>query len=485
MRGTIYDCNMVPLTNNNTRLVAAVLPNPKGIVALKSCAASDCLDNALNDLKNNNATICNVDKEINSDGIEFTTIYEQSVDKLSACHLIGYTDNTGHGVSGLQRAYDDFLYSEQYVSAVFTKDGIGNFLDGVEPYFENDLRIINNGVVSTIDINIQNIVESVASQMTSGCVIVSDAATGKIRAMSSVPSFDINNISKSLQSNNSPMINRAITAYSVGSIFKPLVAAVAIENGKSNSIFFCEGSKEIAGRKFRCHKLSGHGNMNLCTAIAESCNCYFYNLAQILGGNDIYKSAASLCFSNRIKLAENLYTLKGTFPSEEMLENEGALVNISIGQGELLASPVSLLNLYQAIAGDGSYYMPSVVEKTLKDGVQTYYDFGEKTRIMKESTAKELREYLKSVVTSGTGTQAAPTLTTAAGKTATAQTGRYYEDGSEITNSWFCGFFPADEPQYIMVVMSDSKLQQSTASIFAQIADKISVLTGNNVKIND
>ena len=189
--------------------------------------------------------------------------------------------------------------------------------------------------------------------------------------------------------------------------------------------------------------------------------------------------------NNRIKLAENLYTSKSTFPSEQTLKNEGALANISIGQGELLASPVALITLYQAIAGDGSYYMPSVVEKTVKDGVQKHYDYGEKTRIMKESTAKELREYLKSVVTSGTGTQAAPTLTTAAGKTATAQTGRYYDDGSEITNSWFCGFFPADEPQYIMVVMSDSKLQQSTASIFAQIADKISVLTGNNVKIND
>ena len=485
MRGTIYDCNMVPLTNNSTRLIAAILPNPKGVIALKSCAVGDNLEDALNDLKNNNATICNVNKEISGDGITFTNIYEQSTDKLSACHLIGYTDNTGHGVCGLQAAYDDFLYSEEYVSAVFTKDGVGNFLDGIEPYFENDLRIINNGVVSTIDINIQNIVESVASQMTSGCVIVSDAATGKIRAMASVPSFDINNISKSLQSNNSPMIDRAITAYSVGSIFKPLVAAVAVENGKSKSVFCCEGSKEIAGRKFRCHKLSGHGDMSLCNAIAQSCNCYFYNLSQMLGGNNIYKAASSLCLSNKIKLAENLYTAKGTFPCEEALNNEGALANISIGQGELSASPVALLNLYQAIAGDGSYYVPSVVEKTLNDGVQKHYDYGEKTRIMKESTAKELREYLKSVVTNGTGTQAAPTLTTAAGKTATAQTGRYYDDGSEITNSWFCGFFPADEPQYIMVVMSDSKLQQSTASIFAQIADKISVLTGNNVKIND
>lgn len=485
LRGTIYDCNMVPLTNNSTRLVAAVLPTPRGVIALKSCADDKNIEKSLNELQENKAIVCDVEKTINSDGIAFATIYEQSSEKLLASHLIGYVDSSGHGVSGLQKAYDNLLYSDEYASAIFVKNGMGDVLDGINPYFENDLSIINNGISTTIDINIQNIVESVAAQMNSGCVIVSEVSTGKIRAMSSVPTFDINNIAQSLIGDNSPMINRAITAYSVGSIFKPLVAAVAIENGKNNSIFFCEGSKEIAGRKFRCHKLSGHGNMNLCSAISQSCNCYFYNLSQILGGSNIYKSASSLCFGNKIKLAENFYSFEGMLPQEELLDNAGALANISIGQGELLASPVSLLNLYQAIAGDGSYYMPSVVEKTLKDGVQTYYDFGEKTRIMKESTAKELREYLKSVVTSGTGTQAAPTLTTAAGKTATAQTGRYYEDGSEITNSWFCGFFPVDEPQYIVVVMSDSKLQVSTASIFAQIADKISELMRISIENND
>ena len=148
-------------------------------------------------------------------------------------------------------------------------------------------------------------------------------------------------------------------------------------------------------------------------------------------------------------------------------------------------SPVSILTLYLSIAGDGSYYLPSIVEKTLIDGKEQSYDIGNKTRVMSKTVAQTLREYLKTVITDGTGAEAAPTLTTAAGKTATAQTGRYYDDGTEITNSWFCGMFPADNPQYVVVVMSDSKLNVSTASVFAQIADGIMLLFGNNVEIAD
>ena len=100
---------------------------------------------------------------------------------------------------------------------------------------------------------------------------------------------------------------------------------------------------------------------------------------------------------------------------------------------------------------------------------------------MSENTAAILRNYLKGVVTDGTGSEAAPKFTTAAGKTATAQTGRYYDDKSEITNSWFCGFFPAEEPKYVVVVMSDSKLSVSTASVFAEIADGITQFENKNV----
>ena len=97
---------------------------------------------------------------------------------------------------------------------------------------------------------------------------------------------------------------------------------------------------------------------------------------------------------------------------------------------------------------------------------------------MSKYTAAKIREYLKNVIINGTGVEAKPKHTTAAGKTATAQTGRYYENGQEITNSWFCGFFPYKDPQYVIIVMSD------TASIFAEITDKICELKGINIKNN-
>lgn len=484
LRGTIYDCNMVPLTNNACKTVAAVMPTPQGVLAINNCAQGEALNNALEILKTNKPAVCEAEKIINSEGIAFATVYEQSNEELSACHLIGYTDNTGHGVSGLQLAYDEFLYSEKFASAVFTVGGNGEVLDGIEPFFENDISIVHSGVVTTIDINIQSIAELAAAKMNSGCAIVAEVATGKIRAMASVPSFNINAIAESLQSDGSPMLNRALLAYSVGSVFKPCVAATALEAGKGDQVFNCEGSLKIVDRVFRCHDISGHGIMNLRGAIAQSCNCFFYNFAMNLGSEPIYKMVSILNFGAKIKLCENLYSPSGTIPSLSSLDNDGALANLSIGQGNLLLSPVSMLTLYLSIAGDGSYYLPSVVEKTIKDGMEAIYDKGAKTRVMNADTAAILRDYLETVVSNGTGVEATPKSCTAAGKTATAQTGRYYEDGTEITNSWFCGFFPVEKPEYVVVVMSDGKLNVSTASIFAEIADEITLLYDKNVENN-
>jgi len=482
LRGTIYDCNMVPLTNTELKTYAAVSPTPKGVMAISRCAEGESLENTLEILKSNKPAVCVVDNTIDSEGIAFTTVYEHSGEMISACHLLGYTDSSGHGVSGLQLAYDDLLYSDEFVSANFTVGGTGDVLNGIEPTFQNDMSVTNSGVVCTIDINIQNITEKAAAQMNSGCAIVADVATGKIRAMASVPTFELKTIGESLQKPDSPMINRALSAYSVGSVFKPCVAVAALEKGKGGHIFNCKGSLEIVDRVFRCHVLSGHGVMNLQSALAQSCNCFFYDFALGLGGESIYKIASSLNFGSKIKICDNLYTPLGSIPKLQTLNNDGALANLSIGQGNLLLSPVSMLTLYMSIAGDGSYYLPSVVEKTVKDGVENLYNTGSPTRVMSEKTATTLREYLKTVITDGTGGEAAPTLTTAAGKTATAQTGRYYKDGTEITNSWFCGFFPAEAPEYVVVVMSDSKLNVSTASVFAQIADGITEIYNENVE---
>lgn len=484
LRGTIYDCNMVPLTNTTSGLVAAISPTSKGMTAISSALEGEERKKTIETLSLDKPVVCAVDKEIMGESVSTTRVYEHTPTSSTACHIIGYTDAEGHGVSGLELAYDDILYSDKTVSAVFASDGKGNILKGIEPYFENDLSVVHSGVVTTLDINIQNITENALKNLTSGCAIVSEVKTGKIRAIASVPTFDINNLSLSLQSENSPLLNRALLAYNVGSVFKPCVAAVAIESGCGSLSFNCEGKIKIVDREFSCHKLQGHGNVDLQTALSESCNCFFYNLALNLGGDPIYKMASTLGFGTETKIAKNISTDSGILPKTKTLANQGALANLSIGQGELILSPVSMLALYQAIAGDGGYYLPSIVEKTIKNDLEEIYDAGHKTRVMSAETAGILRGYLRSVVTDGTGKEAQPKLCDAAGKTATAQTGRYYESGVEITNSWFCGFFPFENPKYVVVVMSDSKLQVSTASIFSQIADGITQFKNLNMQNN-
>ncbi|MBR4073648.1 MAG: penicillin-binding protein 2 [Clostridia bacterium] len=370
----------------------------------------------------------------------------------------------------LEKAFDSQLYSDKKANAVFSVDGAGKVLFGDGIKIENDTSVIADGIVTTIDINIQLIAEKVSESIEKGAVVIADAEKGKIRAMVSKPDYDPTQIAGYLNTENSPLYNRCISAYNVGSAFKPCVAAAAIETNKAGYNLTCTGYELITDRRFNCHKKDGHGTVNLKAALSLSCNVFFYNMALRLGGNSLYSMAASLGFGQRLKLAQGYYTAAGNLTSRSALSNEAELANLSIGQGRLLLSPVSMLTLYCAIANDGSYNIPSVVEGVLKDGKYTATEKSAPTRVMSEDTALKLRKYLEGVVSDGTGTAAKPTNTTAAGKTATAQTGKY-KNGVEITHSWFCGFFPADTPKYVVIVMSEGGT--GTAGVFAKIADKI------------
>ncbi len=476
-RGTIYDYKQRPITNNETVVLAAVSPTPQAITCISSVLSGEALTSALSSLSSGMPIVCEVPFMIECDGIACIKAYKNTLNGSFACHAIGYTDSTGHGVSGLEYYYDNLLYNEKGIDAHFTVSGKGDILRGIEPYFDTDKTAVTSGVVTTLDIDIQSVVENAAQGLTLGAVLVADVKTAKIRAMVSMPQYDINAVEQSLNIESSPLINRAILAFSVGSAFKPCVAAAALERGMGGFCFDCVGKTLIIDREFNCHKRDGHGLMDLRMALANSCNCYFYNFAINAGGEAVYKMASSMGFGNEIRIADNMTVVGGSLTARKSLSNDATLANLSIGQGDLLASPVAMLQLYCAIAHNGTYTVPTLIEKTIKNGKTTDYIQSAPTRVMSEKTALVLRDYLVSVVTEGTGTDAEPTLCTAAGKTATAQTGRYNKSGVEITNSWFCGFFPAEEPQYVAVVMSEGASQKSTARIFSEIADGVTKLS--------
>lgn len=472
--GTIYDCHNTPITNNKETVIAAVSPTPKAITAISRVLEGEKLEAVLERLREGKPVLTEIPESIICDGIVCTTVKQTEKDRNTAAHILGYTDSSSHGVSGLEAAYDSILYSDDEIYFSYECSGKGKILEGVAPITVNNASDTSDGVITTLDINIQSIAEEAANYLESGAVIVAEAATGKIRALVSRPDFDSSEISEYLEDESYPLLNRALNAYNVGSVFKPCVAAAATEISENGFLYTCLGSCKIADRIFKCHKYNGHGLMNMRSATANSCNTYFYNLALKIGGEEILKTASALRFGQSLKLCEGIYTKSGMLPDAETLKNSAQLANFSIGQGELLLSPVSLLTLYCAIACDGSYYVPSLVEATLENGELEYYDKGYPTRVMSKATSKLMREALAAVLTEGTGESAVPNSITAAGKTGTAQTGKY-SDGAEICQGWFCGFFPVNNPKYVTVVFSENTKKQavSCGAIFALVADGI------------
>lgn len=474
-RGTIYDCNGAKLTNTEKKIIACISPTPRAITAISQVLDGEELQNILERLKSNKPVLCEVPEKINCDGIVCTTIYTD--ENTPSRHIIGYTDSDNKGVNGLEKAYDNILYSEIDISIFYSTDAKGRILEGVKPELNNNNYAITNGVISTIDINIQTIAEKYATLIEKGAIVVADAKNGKIRASVSRPYFDRNNIDIYLESENAPLLNRAINSYNVGSVFKPCVAAAGIENRQNDFTYTCTGSCEIIDRFFKCHKLSGHGKLDLRHGLAFSCNTFFYNFAFNIGSEEIFNTAKKLSFGQSLKLCEGITTSGGSLPTKSSLENIAYLANFSIGQGELLLSPISILPLYCSIANGGEYYIPSLVEATIENGSRKNQGNGAPTKAFNENTANILREYLKSVIEEGTGESAKPKTVTAAGKTATAQTGKF-RDNREICEGWFCGFFPADNPEYVVVIFSedDQNQEKSCGEIFSFIADDINSL---------
>ncbi len=478
LRRTVFDCNMQPITNSDTKTVAVFTPCETAVAMASNLKNSDDRKRILESLRKGVPVFSQVDSPIDAFGVYCTEVYVNTPDNLLCPQLIGYLDSESHGVTGIQKEYDEWLYSTQSHSVTLPIDALGNVLSGEEIREEFDSSVISSGIALTINSDIQRLTLAAMKNVTSGAAVITELGTGKLRAMVSVPEFDAANISDYLEMDNSPFLNKCISAYNVGSVFKPCVAAAALEKGGYEGFTVgCVGANNIAGHTFNCHKLSGHGVTDLKNALAYSCNSFFYNISVKLGADAVYNMASALSFGTNYEIAKGI-RLGGTLTSAaEIRSNQRTLVNLSIGQGKLLLSPIALLSLYEAIACGGIYYPQTVIEGKVQNGAVEKEKSPTPIRVMSEKTADILKENLKAVTEYGTGTAAKPTLTTAAGKTATAETG-WEKNGVIIKNSWFCGFFPAESPKYaVAILIEDSKGGDDVAApIFARIADSITLL---------
>ncbi len=477
-RGTIFDTNMVPLTNNDWQVIGAVMPGYGAIDEVRDSLLDESPASLAHRLADGKPVLVRLSREVNGKFVKSVTLPVSEGGSL-ATHLLGYTDQSGHGVCGIEAAFDSELYSDKQISFSYAKAAAGDILPDSDAVIEYDESVANSGVRLTLDSRIQAAVENATADLKSGAVVVSEVGSGKIRAIASYPDYDISNLAAYLEDETSPLLNRAFCAYNVGSVFKPCVAAAALEEGKYGGMLYeCVGYKEIASKRFACHKAAGHGIMDVGTALRESCNTYFYTMSLKVGAEKIYDMASSLGFGTRYNFAPSLYTEQGNLPLiNELNLSEQSLANLSIGQGSLMLTPVSLLPLYEAIANGGVYYRPTLVEGTVKNGATQEGEKIYPTRVMSEETADKLRAALKSVIESGTGTSGKPSLCTAAGKTATAQTG-WKQNGKAVDHSWLCGFFPADNPKYTVIIISENTSGGGTpcGPLFSAVCDAVYAL---------
>ncbi len=479
-RGNFYDKELRQLTSVSYNNVGLVAPTDESYRILFDYIKEQDKEEFYQSIQKSMPFLMDLPPTTEFEGQIFLQT-QRYLTKPIATQLIGYCDENSNGISGLENAFNDVLINATNEKQIYCAvSATGEFINTVEPYIMYEGGT-NTGIMLTIDSAIQRICESIAQEyMQQGAIVVMDTTTGKILASVSMPTFNPSNVYESLNEDNSPFLNRVISSYNVGSVFKPLIAAVFLENGVDiNEEYYCNGSIEVAGHRYRCANEKGHGEIDLNEALAVSCNSYFVNLGLQLDTKDIEKYMQNVGFGESVVIAEGFNTATGNIPTAKELENLGALASLSFGQGTLTATPLQVTAFINAIANDGIYISPSFVEGYIdeidKTMTQSLYNPIVR-RWIDESTAIQLQEMLIFAVDNGLGITAKPTIGGTGGKTGTAQTGRMLLDGTEITEAWFSGFYPAIEPKYTITVLLDSgnNSSEDASIIYKEIANALS-----------
>ncbi|MBQ8228949.1 MAG: penicillin-binding protein 2 [Clostridia bacterium] len=482
LRLPIYDCNGKPLVNRRCENFVVAKPTENSVSSLYENLSAEEFDTIATTLLQGSVGYVNVGDKFLKQNRSYITLkkFVRYGENPIATHLIGYVNSDGNGVSGIERCFDSYMKTDVSLYAGFLCDVNGDFVDGAEiktdPLYNNH----KGGVYLTVDSIIQNIVQEElnASSVKKGAVVVCDIATGEIKALASAPEYDPDNVADFLNDKDSPLTNRALSAYPVGSVFKVVVAACALENGISQNFSFnCKGSVQIDGNTFHCNNSVAHGLLNMQGALVYSCNCYFIELAKRLGEKAILETASAFGFGSLTEITKDLFSSKGELPTAEELKISGNLANFAFGQGRFTATPIQIINVFNAIANTGKYTTPYCVTYIKNIDGEVVYNFDAKAPVhaISEKNAKALTDMLVSVVNEGTAEKAQTQGFFSAGKTATAQTGMYDETGKEQLCTWFGGFFPADNPRYSVVIMSEDGTTggEDCAPVFKAIAERI------------
>lgn len=481
-RGLIYDCHMQPLVATEERWLTAVFPTPQNQQKVLNAVSSDRRSAVAELLETGSPFVIETDEAVEAEMVYSFSVADRYSENQLAVHLIGYLDYTDTGVTGIEKSYNEFLSAHgQKIEVSGTLNALQQTIAGLEP----EVRISEDagaGVVLTIDSEIQKIVEDIGNEMLDkGSIVVMDPYTGQIQASASFPGYSPFDLQSALaDTEGSPMLNRSFLPYSVGSTFKIVTAAAALEmfGGQLplERTFTCTGMIDVYGQNFRCHNWAGHGELDMFDAMRESCNPWFISLGLEVGGDALLGMTKQMGFGETVLLADGIAVQGGTIPTQSELTAPAAVANLSFGQGVLTASPVQIARMVSAVVNGGKLVNPSLVIGTTEDGETIDRKIQPlEAQVFSRDTAAQLQLLLNYAVMSDDSQNGKPASTTAGGKTATAQTGQYDEDGNELEQGWFAGFFPARNPEHVVVVLAENEGFGNTtaAPVFAAIADAV------------
>lgn len=414
--------------------------------------------------------------------------------------VIGFTDTDGIGTYGLEQYYNDILTG--------TNGREYGYLNDDSTLERTTIRATDGEtIVTTIDVNIQSIVEKYLLEFNelhrdevrkglgssnTACIIM-DPNSGKILAMASSPTFDLNNpkdltqyyteeeIDDMDESTYFDKLNQLWTNFCISSTFepgstmKPFTIASGIESGKltGNETYECLGYLNVGGYTIHCHNRFGHGIVSISEALENSCNVALMKMGAAIGKDTFlkYQDAFNFGLKTNIDLAGEARTDSLVFNASTM--NETELATASFGQGSNMTM-IQMATAFSALINGGYYYEPHMVSKILNADGATVSNI--ESRILKQpisaSTSEKVVEYCNAVVKGGTGKTARPAGYTMGGKTGTAE--KVPRNQGKYVVS-FLGYAPAVNPQVLIYVVVDEPnvAEQDSAKYATDIVRKI------------
>jgi penicillin-binding protein 2 len=397
----------------------------------------------------------------NHENIVIETSFKRLYPYNTSCsHVVGYLGNItalANGKFGLEKIFDADLCGKNG-SIRYVVNSMGQCISQIEL----EKALIGNDIQTTIDIDLQQVCEKVFPETRTGTLILLDPADGAVVALLSRPNFDPNifldpishETWQGLQEKN-PFINRAFDAsYPAGSTFKLVTISAALETGilREDALWNCKGYTLFGKRKYWCARRSGHGEISLKKAVAESCNTLFFEIGKHIDIDVLAEYAhkfglgkkTNIVFSEKMGLVPNR-EWKFDYKGERWWPGE--TLSVTIGQSFLLATPIQIACMIASIF-TGYLVVPRLL--TSEPIVTFPLD-------IKPETISFLKKSMKSVVKSGTGKAVRKVKDMQVyAKTSTAQTSDFSKrklDEKYLEHGWFVGHFQYKEYKPLVIVV--------------------------------